>query len=34
MLTESLFVFPCKETQKRANIELGEVKGIYVKILS
>ena len=38
MLTESFFVFLCKENQERTNIELGEVKGIFylnpIEILS
>ena len=38
MLTESSFVFLCKENQERTNIELGQVKGIFylnpIEILS
>ena len=38
MLTESFFVFLCKENQERTNIELGLVKGIFhlnpIEILS
>ena len=29
MLTESFFVFLCKENQERTNIKLGEVEGIF-----
>ena len=35
MLTESFFVFLCKEKLERTNNELGQVKGIFlIKILS
>ena len=29
MLTESFFVFLCKENQERTNFKLGEVEGIF-----
>ena len=35
VLTNSkIFKFLCKENQGRTDIELGEMKGIYIKILS
>ena len=34
MLTESLFLFLSKEKQEITNIELREVKGIFVNIIS